>query len=200
MKLPLQRFTLVGATTRKGMLQKAFQDRFGIQLRLDYYEPADLTRIVQRSAKIMSITLNDESAGEIARRSRGTPRIANRLLRRVYDFAVVQKKAGIDREIARYALDQLGIDDAGLDELDRRILQTLIVDGNGGPLGVKTLSAILGEEAETVEDVYEPYLIQQGYLQRSSRGRIATPKAYKHLGRKLPKGRQISLDIGDGDD
>ncbi len=199
-KLPLQRFTLVGATTRKGMLQKAFQDRFGIQLRLDYYEPKDLTEIVRRSADIMSIGLNDDSAKEIARRSRGTPRIANRLLRRVYDFAVVQQKSGIDREIARYALNQLGIDDAGLDELDRRILQTLVVDGNGGPLGIKTLSAILGEEAETVEDVYEPYLIQQGYLQRTSRGRIATPKAYKHLGTKLPRGHQASLDLEENND
>ena len=196
MKIQLPPFTLIGATTRAGLLTSPLRDRFGIVARLEYYAVAELVAILRRSADLLGIALEDGGAQEIARRSRGTPRIANRLLRRVRDFAAVEGRPTLDHDIARYALHRLDVDALGLDTMDRRYLETLIDFYSGGPAGIETLSVALSEEKGTLEDVYEPYLIQEGFVQRTPRGRIATPKAYQHLGRTPPRsggGTQGSL-------
>lgn len=182
MKLEIPRFTLIGATTRAGLLTSPLRDRFGMSFRFDFYNPEELTIILKRSAKILGIRLDEDGAAEMARRSRGTPRIANRLLRRVRDYAQVRGEGIIDREAAIAALDLFEVDHKGFDQMDRTILLTLIDKFNGGPVGIDNLSAVIGEEKTTLEDVYEPYLIQEGYLQRTSRGRIATQRAYEHFG------------------
>jgi Holliday junction DNA helicase RuvB len=184
--LPLPKFTLVGATTRAGQLTAPLRDRFGVVLRLEIYSPEELGQIIKRSAKILRINIDEQGALELASRSRGTPRIANRLLKRVRDFAQVKNNGNIDESSAKSALDQLGVDKLGLDSNDRRMLETLINFYNGGPVGVETLAASIGEEAITIEDVYEPYLMQIGFLSRTPRGRCATQAAYKHLGRNPP--------------
>lgn len=181
-KLDLPPFTLIGATTRAGLLTAPLRDRFGIVQRLEFYSPEELTRIVRRSAGILDIACAPEGAAEIARRSRGTPRIANRLLRRVRDFAQVRAGGTIDHATAIAAMEMLKVDPEGFDELDRRLLRTIIQSFDGGPVGVESLAAALSEERGTLEDVIEPYLIQQGYLIRTARGRIASPKAYRHIG------------------
>jgi Holliday junction DNA helicase RuvB len=187
-KLDLPPFTLIGATTRAGLLTAPLRDRFGIVQRLEFYTPDELTRIVQRSARILGMDCVPEGAAEIARRARGTPRIANRLLRRVRDFAQVKASGHIDVEVARAAMQMLKVDPEGFDELDRRMLRTIVDNFDGGPVGVESLAAALSEERGTLEDVIEPYLIQQGYLIRTARGRMATRKAYLHLG-LTPKGQ-----------
>ena len=186
-KLDLPPFTLIGATTRAGLLTAPLRDRFGIVQRLEFYTPEELTRIVRRSAEILGIECAADGAGEIARRSRGTPRIANRLLRRVRDYAQVRAGGVITREVADQAMAMLKVDAEGFDQLDRRMLQMIIENFEGGPVGVESLAAALSEERGTLEDVIEPYLIQQGYLVRSARGRMATHKAYTHLGLRPPR-------------
>lgn len=181
MKFRLAPFTLIGATTRAGLLNAPFRDRFGIQERLNFYERADLVKILLRSAGILEIALDDFGATEIARRSRGTPRVANRLLKRVRDYAQVQGTGSIDKKIANYALDQLGVDSLGLDEMDRRILTTIQDKFSGGPVGIETLTAALSEERDSLEEVYEPYLLQEGLLQKTPRGRVVTELAKEHL-------------------
>jgi Holliday junction DNA helicase RuvB len=183
-KLDLPPFTLVGATTRAGLLTAPLRDRFGIVQRLEFYGVEDLTRIVRRSAQILGIDCAGEGADEIARRSRGTPRIANRLLRRVRDYAQVRAAGHIDATVAAAAMEMLKVDPEGFDELDRRLLRMIVENFDGGPVGVESLAAALSEERGTLEDVVEPYLIQQGYRVRSARGRMATAKAYRHLGLK----------------
>ncbi|MEJ5361137.1 MAG: Holliday junction branch migration DNA helicase RuvB [Spirochaetota bacterium] len=180
-KLQLAPFTLIGATTRTGLLTSALRDRFGIPLRLDYYEIEDLETIAKRTANIIGCSIDDMAAQEIARRSRRTPRIVNRLVKRVLDFAIVMKKDAIDLEIARYALDRLHIDSLGLDDMDRKILTTIINKYDGGPVGIKTIAISVGEEITTLEDFYEPYLVQIGMLKRTPRGRVAARLAYEHL-------------------
>ena len=180
-KLNLEHFTLIGATTKQGLLGSPFRDRFGILSRLDLYSPDELVKIVTRSASILKIPITREGAEEIAKRSRGTPRIVNRLLRRVRDFAVVKGDGTITREITSNALAMMQIDELGLDELDRRILSIIARDFNGGPVGVKTIAISVGEEVRTIEDVYEPYLIQVGFIKRTPQGREVTPAAKKHL-------------------
>ena len=182
MKISLPPFTLVGATTRTGLLTPPLRERFGVVLRVEFYEPEELQRIVLRSAVILDIRTEKEGAYEIARRSRGTPRVANRLLRRVRDFAQVEADGIITREIAMMALNRLDVDDQGLDKMDRHIMLTIIKKFNGGPVGLDTLSAAVGEEKDTLEDVYEPFLILQGYIQRTPRGRVATRLACEHFG------------------
>ena len=182
LRIPLQKFTLIGATTRAGQLSTPLRDRFGVLLRLELYTPEELSRIVKRSAGILDIMIEDEGALEIAKRSRGTPRIANRLLKRVRDYAQVRGDGNITREIADKALIMLEIDELGLDNIDRRMLETIIKFYDGGPVGLETLAATVGEEAVTIEDVCEPYLIQIGFLTRTPRGRCATKLAYEHLG------------------
>lgn len=181
-RLDLPKFTLIGATTRAGSLTTPLRDRFGIVERLELYNKEELTTIVKRSASILKIEIENEAAIEIAKRSRGTPRIANRLLKRVRDYALVLGNGNITLEITKIALDKLGIDEIGLDALDKRILTTLIEKYNGRPVGIETLATTLDEEVSTIEDVYEPYLIQIGFISRTARGRIALPDAYKHLG------------------
>ena len=194
LRIDLPKFTLVGATTRMGLLSSPLRDRFGVQLRLDFYPVEELEKIVLRSAQLLGVTLDTDGANEIAKRARGTPRIANRLLKRVRDFAQVriqreheqlagQFKFQIGREIAQEALALFEVDHRGLDTMDRKLLLTVVDKFDGGPVGIDTLSSAIGEERDTLEDVYEPYLIQQGFLQRTSRGRIATRIAYEHLGR-----------------
>ena len=180
-RLDLPKFTLIGATTRAGALTTPLRDRFGIVERLDLYNSEELTTIVKRSSNILNIAIENDAAIEIAKRSRGTPRIANRLLKRVRDYAAVLGNGTITLEIAKIALNKLDIDDMGLDSIDRRILETLIKKYKGKPVGIETLATTLGEEITTIEDVYEPYLIQIGYISRTPRGRIALPEAYKHL-------------------
>lgn len=184
MEIPLPRFTLIGATTRAGLITKPLHARFGIVHRLDFYTPAQLALILKRSARLMGVGIDEEGAAELARRSRGTPRIANRLLRRVRDFAQVEAEGTIDRETARRALAMLEVDEFGFDEVDRKILGTLIEHYGGGPAGIQALAAAVGEDRGTLEDLYEPFLIQEGFLQRTPRGRIATARAYEHLGIK----------------
>ena len=191
-KLDLPPFTLIGATTRAGLLTAPLRDRFGIVQRLEFYDAQELTQIVRRSAKIMNIDCVAEGAAEIARRSRGTPRIANRLLRRVRDFAQVRAQGRIDHDVARDAMVMLNVDPEGFDELDRRLLRTIIDNFEGGPVGIESLAAAISEERGTLEDVIEPYLIQQGFLVRTARGRMATRKAYLHLGLK-PKAAPADL-------
>jgi Holliday junction DNA helicase RuvB len=183
-KLPLPRFTLVGATTRSGLLTSPLRDRFGVVNRLEYYTADELQTIVLRSARILGVNIQSDAALEMARRSRGTPRIANRLLRRARDFAQVDGEGEVTLPIAKHALDRLEVDSRGLDPLDRHYLRALIEKFSGGPTGIETLSAALSEERGTLEDVCEPYLIQEGYIQRTPRGRIATALAYQHLGLK----------------
>ncbi|MCF7985096.1 MAG: Holliday junction branch migration DNA helicase RuvB [Thiohalocapsa sp.] len=186
-KLDLPPFTLVGATTRAGLLTSPLRDRFGIVQRLEYYAAEDLTRIVQRSAQILAIGAEPDGAAEIARRARGTPRIANRLLRRVRDYAQVKAGGHITRDIADQALAMLKVDGLGFDHMDRRLLQAVIEKFDGGPVGVESLAAAIGEERGTIEDVLEPFLIQQGYLMRTPRGRMATQTAYQHFGLRAPR-------------
>lgn len=188
-KINLSPFTLVGATTRTGLLTSALRDRFGIPCKLDYYNTEDLSTIVLRSATILGYTLEKDAAMEIAKRSRRTPRILNRLLRRVADYATVQGKKSIDLEVTCYALEKLNIDIMGLDEMDRRILSIIIDHYDGGPVGIKTIAISVGEETDTIEDYYEPFLVQSGLLKRTSRGRMTTRHAYEHLG----KGDQYPL-------
>jgi len=193
-RLKLPRFTVIGATTRFAMLSNPLRDRFGAVFRLDYYDLPTLTYIVKRSAGILNIAIEDGGAEEIARRGRGTPRIANRLLRRVRDFAQVRAEGHITNEVARAALDLLAVDPLGLDEIDRRVLQTIIDKFDGGPVGLDTIAAAVGEDADTIMDVYEPYLLQLGFLDRTPRGRVATRLAYAHLGRHgVPPPQQPSL-------
>lgn len=186
MEIPLPRFTLVGATTRAGLITKPLHARFGIVHRLDFYTPEHLCTIVRRSARVLDVAIDEDGAVELARRSRGTPRIANRLLRRVRDFAQVEGEGKIDLETAKKALALLEVDEYGFDEVDRKILSTLIEHYSGGPAGIQALAAAIGEDRGTIEDLYEPYLIQEGFMQRTPRGRVATPRAYKHLGYKTP--------------
>jgi Holliday junction DNA helicase RuvB len=181
-KIMLPRFTLVGATTRAGLISAPLRARFGIVHRLDFYHPDELRQIVERSAHLLAIEIDSEGAREIARRSRGTPRVANRLLRRVRDFAQVEGSAHVDLTAARKALTLLEVDEYGFEDVDRKILTTLIAHYDGGPAGLKALAAAVGEDAGTLEDLYEPYLIQEGFLQRTPRGRVATRRAYEHLG------------------
>ncbi|MBI1799157.1 MAG: Holliday junction branch migration DNA helicase RuvB [Candidatus Eisenbacteria bacterium] len=182
LKINLERFTLVGATTRSGLLSSPLRARFGVTLRLDYYAAEDLARIVERSARILRVTIALDAALEIARRARGTPRVANRLLRRIRDFALIRADGAISLAVTCEALRLLEVDERGLDEMDRRLLDALITKYQGGPVGLGTLAVVVGEEAGTLEDVYEPYLIQEGFLKRTARGREATPLAYRHLG------------------
>jgi Holliday junction DNA helicase RuvB len=186
-RLDLQPFTLVGATTRAGMLTNPLRDRFGIVSRLEFYTPEELARIVTRSASLLNAVIVGDGAIEIARRSRGTPRIANRLLRRVRDYAEVKGKGEITSAIADAALKMLDVDPVGFDLMDRKLLEAVLFKFSGGPVGLDNLAAAIGEERDTIEDVLEPYLIQQGYLQRTPRGRIATPAAYKHFGAAAPQ-------------
>jgi Holliday junction DNA helicase RuvB len=183
-QLNIEPFTLVGATTRLGNLTSPLRDRFGVVLRVDYYSDEDLFHIVQRSAGILEIEIDDDGTWEIARRSRGTPRIANRILRRTRDYAEVKARGKINKDIAKKSLTTLGIDETGLDDMDRRILATLIDKFDGGPVGIGSLAVAIGEDSTTIEDVYEPFLIKEGFLQRTSRGRIAQEKAFKLLGKK----------------
>jgi len=186
-RLNLPRFTLVGATTRAGLLSAPLRDRFGVVHRLEFYSVNDLTTIVLRSAEVLDVEIDREGAREIAKRSRGTPRLANRLLKRVRDFAQVKYHGVITYEVACFALDLLEVDQYGLDKTDRKILQTLILNFQGGPTGVETLAASIGEDAGTLEDVYEPYLLQNGFLNRTPRGRTASMLAYRHLGYSIPE-------------
>jgi len=181
-RLGLPRFTLVGATTRAGLLTAPLRDRFGIVHRLEFYPPEDLSTIVHRSAGILEIPIGDDAALEIARRSRGTPRIANRLLRRMRDFAHFRGVETVDLETARWGLERMEVDSYGLDELDRRMLRTIVQLYDGGPVGLRALAASIGEDAGTLEDIHEPYLLQIGFIRRTPRGRVATPAAYAHLG------------------
>jgi len=186
-KVPLQKFTLIGATTRAGLLTSPLRARFGIVHRLDFYTNEDIEEIVRRSARILDVTLQDDAAAQIARRSRGTPRVANRLLRRVRDFAQVRADGRISGEVARKAMDLVGVDDNGFDEVDRRLLQTIIDKFSGGPVGVNSLAAAINEEKDAIEDMYEPFLIQAGFLDRTPRGRVATPRAYEYFGLTAPR-------------
>ncbi len=185
MKIPLPPFTLAGATTRAGLLTPPLRDRFGVILRVDFYRPEDLEKIITRSARLLEIPIHEDGALEIAGRARGTPRVANRLLRRVRDFAQVEADGVITREVASRALDMLEVDHKGLDKMDRYIVQTIIERFDGGPIGINSLSAAVSEEKDTLEDVYEPFLIQQGYIKRTPQGRVATKRAYLHFGFKI---------------
>ena len=182
LKIPLEHFTLIGATTRAGLLTPPLRDRFGTVLRLDYYDQESITQIIRRSARLLNIPAEDDGVQEIARRSRGTPRIANRLLRRVRDYAQIKGEGVITLDIALSALQMLQVDNAGLDEMDKRILTTIIENYNGGPVGIKTIATAIGEDSGTIEEIFEPYLVQQGFLERSPQGRKVTFKAYRHLG------------------
>tara|TARA_B100000401_G_scaffold90569_1_gene57759 strand:- start:1209 stop:2252 length:1044 start_codon:yes stop_codon:yes gene_type:complete len=192
-QLSLSPFTLVGATTKLGNLTSPMRDRFGVILRLDFYEVVDLEKIIKRSAKILDIAIDNQGALEIARRSRGTPRIANRLLRRARDFAQVNSNGNITSLIAKDALNKLKIDDNGLDEMDRRILLSMIEKFDGGPVGLESLGVAISEDAKTIEEVYEPYLIKEGFIQRTSRGRIALDKTYKYLNINNPNNTQTDM-------
>jgi len=198
-KLDLPPFTLVGATTRTGLLTSPFRDRFGIIQRLEFYNVRDLTTIVERSARMLGVTCDTDGAREVAVRSRGTPRIANRLLRRVRDYAQVEGEGFVNQEIADQALNMLKVDVNGFDHMDRRLLLAMIEKYDGGPVGVDSLAATVGEESNTIEDVYEPYLIQQGFIMRTSRGRVATRLTYEHFGMKMPQkpGQELFKDLPD---
>ncbi len=191
-KVPLQRFTLIGATTRAGLLTSPLRARFGIVHRLDFYTHKDIEEIVRRSARILGVPLDNDAAAEIARRARGTPRIANRLLRRVRDYAQVRADGRITGDVAKSAMVLLEVDDNGFDEVDRRLLRTIIDKFSGGPVGVNSLAAAINEEKDAIEDIYEPFLIQAGFLDRTPRGRVATPRAYEYFGLAAP-GRDSRL-------
>jgi Holliday junction DNA helicase RuvB len=191
-KVPLQRFTLIGATTRAGLLTSPLRARFGIVHRLDFYTQKDIEEIVRRSARILGVPLHDDAAAEIARRARGTPRIANRLLRRVRDYAQVRADGRLTGDVAKDAMALLVVDDNGFDEVDRRLLRTIIDKFSGGPVGVNSLAAAINEEKDAIEDIYEPFLIQAGFLDRTPRGRVATPRAYEYFGLTAP-GRDSRL-------
>ena len=192
-KIELEPFTLVGATTRIGLLSSPLRDRFGVICRLEFYSPEELATIVLRAAGIIGVTISREGALEIGRRARGTPRIANRLLRRVRDFALVSGDGTIDRESASRGLDMMDVDEGGLDQMDRKILECIIKHFSGGPVGVKTIAVACSEEVRTIEEIYEPFLIQSGFLKRTPRGRVVTEKAYRHLGESLgPLGQFLS--------
>ena len=180
--MPIERFTLIGATTRLGMLTSPMRARFGIEQRLNYYPPEELELVVKRTADVIKVQVDDKGVREIARRSRGTPRVANRLLRRVRDFAQVKAKGIITADVARQALEMLDVDEFGLDDMDARILKCIIEKFDGGPVGITTIAAATGEDGSTIEEVYEPFLVQNGFLQRTPRGRVATPQAYRHFG------------------
>ena len=197
-RIALNPFTLVGATTRKGLLTAPLRARFGIDFALEYYDAQDLVKIVRRSSALLGVGIDNDAAMEIALRSRGTPRIANSLLRRVRDFAQVKGDGHIDLPISRYALDALNIDKRGLNQIDNKILYTIIAKFNGGPVGVNTIATAVGEDQGSVEEVYEPFLIKEGFIQRTPRGRIATDQAYAHLGFDSPKGRDDGLEIIQG--
>ena len=186
-KVPVQRFTLIGATTRAGLLTSPLRSRFGIVHRLDFYEAVDVEEIVRRSAKILGVAIDDEARQEVARRSRGTPRVANRLLRRVRDYAQVRADGRITADVARAAMELLEVDDLGFDEVDRKLLRTIIEKFSGGPVGVSSLAAAVSEEKDAIEDIYEPFLIQAGFLDRTPRGRIATARAYEYFGLTAPR-------------
>ncbi len=194
-QIDLNKFTLIGATTRSGLLTSPLRARFGINCHLEYYDAHILAGIVERSARLLGIHIDSKAAAEIARRSRGTPRIANALLRRVRDFAQVKGNGAIDLEIARYALEALNIDTFGLDEIDNKLLSTIIDKFKGGPVGLNTIATAMGEDAGTIEDVYEPYLIKEGFIKRTPRGREATELAYKHLGKTPIINGQITLEF-----
>ena len=196
-QIDLNPFTLIGATTRSGLLTAPLRARFGINMHLEYYEPETITEILKRSASILQVPIADEAAAEIARRSRGTPRIANALLRRVRDFAQVRGNGRIDIDIARVALTALNIDQYGLDEIDNKILLTIIDKFRGGPVGISTIATAIGEDAGTVEEVYEPFLIMEGFIKRTPRGRMVTELAYEHLGRNPHRGNPIQRDLFD---
>lgn len=196
-QIDLNPFTLVGATTRSGLLTAPLRARFGINLHLEYYGPEMLQKIIKRSAAIMRVPIDDDAAIEIARRSRGTPRIANALLRRVRDFAQVKGNGRIDRDIARLSLSALNIDQYGLDEIDNKILLTIIDKFRGGPVGVSTIATAIGEDTGTVEEVYEPYLIMEGFIKRTQRGRMVTPLAYQHLGRPMTGSNAVEPSLFD---
>jgi Holliday junction DNA helicase RuvB len=185
-KVPLQQFTLIGSTTRAGLLTAPLRSRFGIVHRLDFYTETDLDVIVRRSARILGVSISDDASGEIARRSRGTPRIANRLLRRVRDYAQVRAKGDITAPVTKAALAMLEVDEHGFDEIDRRLLRTIIDKFGGGPVGVNTIAAALSEEKDAIEDIYEPFLIQIGFIDRTPRGRVATARAYEYFGLQAP--------------
>jgi Holliday junction DNA helicase RuvB len=191
-RLNLKKFTLIGATTRVGLLTAPLRSRFGMAVRLDFYSADELKEIVRRSARILNVELDDTGAQEIARRSRGTPRIANTLLKRIRDYAQIEANNFITTEVADRALQMLGIDEEGLDDMDKRIIETVVCKFSGGPVGVNTIAVAVSEEAETIEEVYEPYLIQRGFLKRTRRGRVATDLAYKHLG-IAPQAQQKEL-------
>jgi Holliday junction DNA helicase RuvB len=186
-RLDLPKFTLVGATTRAGLLSAPLRDRFGVVHHLEFYSQQELTTIIMRSAQVLGVEIDVKGAAEMAKRSRGTPRLANRLLKRVRDFAQVKYDGRITYDVACFALDLLEVDQYGLDKIDRKILQTLIVNFGGGPTGLETLAAAIGEDAGTLEDVYEPYLLQNAFLNRTPRGRMASALAYEHLGYELPE-------------
>lgn len=186
-RLDLPKFTLIGATTRAGLLSAPLRDRFGVVFRLEYYSVDELTYIVSRTAELLNASIVGEAAREIGKRSRGTPRIANRLLKRVRDYAQVKADGVITLEVAKTALDLMRVDDMGLDEIDHKMLRTIMLQFRGGPVGLDTIAASIGEESQTIEDVYEPYLLQVGFLQRTPRGRIVLPSAYKHLGIDPPE-------------
>ncbi len=192
-QLNLNPFTLVGATTRLGNLTSPLRDRFGVILRFDFYDDQDLGKIIQRSSKILNISINEKGILEISRRSRGTPRIANRILRRARDFAQVNSKKTIDQDLAKEALSKMGIDEMGLDEMDRQILNSIIDNYNGGPVGIETLGVAISEDAKTLEEVYEPFLIKEGFIQRTPRGRIALEKTYKYLNKEFRNNNQQKL-------
>ncbi len=194
-KIDLPRFTLIAATTRAGLLTSPLRERFGIVERLNYYKPEELTQIVQRSSRILNVTIDEEATVEVARRSRGTPRIANRLLKRVRDYAEVKNEGHLDIKCARSALEMLEVDHRGFDPMDRKLLQIIISQHGGGPVGIETLAATVSEEKDTLEDVYEPFLIQEGFLLRTPRGRVATELAYKHLGMKKPAAGKSETEL-----
>ena len=189
-QISIPRFTLVGATTRAGLLSSPLRDRFGFNFRLDYYDDEDLSKVIRRSAKILDVDIQDQGDLEIATRSRGTPRIANRLLKRARDFAQVKGDGTITKDIANMTLEALNVDRNGLDEMDKRILEVIIEKFSGGPVGLNSIAVAVGEESDTIEEVYEPYLIQKGFLQRTARGRIASLKAYQELGKTKPNDEQ----------
>lgn len=196
--LKLNMFTLIGATTRAGLITAPLRSRFGIIHRLDFYTPDELAVIVHRSAQILNISIDEDGAAEIAKRPRGTPRVANRLLRRARDFAEVRAGSHVTREVAREALQMLGVDEYGLDETDRNLMLTILQKYSGGPVGLNTIAASLSEEEDAIEEIYEPYLMQLGFLARTQRGRIATPLAYKYFGVPMVGGQQLSLGASQG--